>query len=201
MSKLILCAIIAVLLAPIQDDKITVHIPRELFFISSSEELFLNFFETYGGVISELSEDSATFWRNQAENAGTVYIEISFSYADLSTIREILEDEIFLYLLSVEYYIDAISGLDVEVDETATRYIFIADIEEFLRTRDYIFLLDFTFPSMGQLEYLLRIFSLYNMAYLKEIVFYLEDADTQERFRIYDFLLDAPLGLSMRHLN
>lgn len=183
----------------IKTSEITIFIPRELFFTGGSESGFLAYFEESGGVIAQL-EDQDAFWRNHPENAGEQYIEVSFSQLDFESVGKEIEDEIFFYLDSIAGAFESISGYEKETNEAATRVIFTADLEEMAEEQwGFIYLLDFVFPQLGQLEYLRRIFFLYDMAYLEEIVFYVEDSVTSESIKIYSFFLDAPLGLSMRH--
>ena len=189
------------------DDKITVYIPRELFFTGQApEDSFIALFKESGGVVAELSEDRHTFWRNYPENAGIAYIEVSFAYSDLRAMRSKIEAILQANLEAIIEGFDSILKIEKEICETYTRFVFIVDFEEFMDEwspligdRSIILLLDFTFPYLGQLEYMRRIFYLYNMADLEKIVFYTQDYETLERMEIYSFLHDAPLGLSMRH--
>jgi len=181
-----------------EDSKITVNIPRELFFAYGAEEYNVAFFEEFGGIV-ELFEDSNTFWDNYPENAGTQYIEVSFYRSDLAALGREIESGILSTLYSIVAAFDSISEFEKETDEIATRIVFMANFDELDANGNFIALLDFTFPYIGELEYLRRIFKLYDMAYLEEIVFDFQDNETQERIEVYCFLSDAPLGLAMRH--
>jgi len=183
-----------------ESNGITVHIPRELFFTGGSEEGFLEFFEEVGRVIAELADDNRTFWANQRENAGTINISVSFSNADRLLAKSAFEEELSLIFDSIVNAFDSIQRFEAETTETYARFVFTVDVEEFGADRNVIELLDFVFPYVGQVEYLLRIFSLYDMTNLERIVFYIEDSNTSERTEIYSFFEDAPLGLSMRHI-
>ena len=181
------------------ENEIALYIPRELFFHSSDEEFFLDFFQELGGTVAELDDDISSFWRNYPGNAGTVNIGVSFSYSDLTATRLIIEEEILLYLEIIVDAFDSISELQTEHSESYTRFIFVANFEELAGDPWFTDLLDFVLPYISQLEYLRWIFSLYDMDNLEKIVFYVEDSETLELIEIYSFFYDAPLGLSMRH--
>ncbi|MCL1992748.1 MAG: hypothetical protein FWG66_07360 [Spirochaetes bacterium] len=183
-------------------DEISVFFPRELFFISRSEESFLAFFRENGGVIPQwetLANDIVTFWENYPENAGTVDIGVSFPPANLTAVGLMLEEAIQSILETVIRDFDSISNFARETNEAYTRFVFFADLEALSEDASVIWLFDFVFPSLGQFEYVSRVIHLYNMVELKEIVFYMEDKNTLERIGIYSFFDDAPAGLSMRH--
>lgn len=185
-----------------ENDEIVIYIPRELFFTGGSEEMFLNIFREFGGVIADLADDSATLWRNQHENAETVYISASFSHSDLIDLRIAIDEDLQLIFESIVTSVGLISEFEKETSSVYTRFVFLADVEEFFG--DFramaIELSDFVFPYIGQLEYLRRIINLYDMGALEEILFYLEDDVTMERFEIYSFLHDVPLSLAIRHV-
>ena len=179
---------------------ISVRIPRELFFTGGSEEAFLEFFEEFGGIVAELNEDVTEFWRNHRENPGTVYIEVTFPLHGLAELIMLLEDDVHMFLEMIMEDFDSISAYEVEKNDEVTRFIFTADIDELAGGMGIIWLLDVVFPYLGQLEYLIRIFSLYEMDALQDILFCVEDAATGELIEIYSFLADAPIGLYMRHI-
>ena len=181
-------------------DKIAIAFPRELFFSGDfPEEDFLAFLRETGAVVAELAEDADTFWRNYPENAGTVDIAVHIPYSELTTIGADIESELQLQLESIAAAFDSVSDLETRTSRAYTRVVFVVDSDAFIDDPRVIELLDFVFPYLGQLEYLRRIFHQYDMTALEEIVFYLEDYDSQERIELYNFFLDAPLGLSMRH--
>jgi len=180
------------------DDRITIYIPRELFFAHGSIDAYISYFEEFGGIV-EFFEDADTFWRNYPENAGTEYIEVSFPHLVLAIVTQEMESEILLILDSIVAAFDTLTEFEKESDETATRIVFMTDFDELGANGGFITLLDFTFPSLSVHEYLRRIFNLETMANLEEILFYFQDSETQERMRVYCFFSDAPLGLSMRH--
>jgi len=186
--------------SPYENDDITIHIPRELFFTGDSEEAVLTFFEESGGIVTEPAEDIDTFWMNYPDNAGTVCIEVRFSPSDLATAGLELENDILFYLDAIATVSDPISAFQIETSEALTRFVFIGSFVEIAQDRRIVELLDFTFPYLGQMEYLRRIVQQYNMADLKEITFYLEDHEMAERFELYSFFQDAPpLGLCIHH--
>jgi len=180
-------------------ERVAVYIPRELFFTGGSESFFLEVLKNLGGVVDELAEDTEMFWRNYPENAGTVNIKVMFSHSDLIAAGLAMENELQAYLESIVFGFDSISRFEKEIREAYTRFVFIVDFEEFRKDARITRLLDFVFPYLGQVEYLRRVLYLYNMANLEKIVFYLEDNETLERIEMYNFLHDAPRGLSMRH--
>ncbi|MCL2407907.1 MAG: hypothetical protein FWC95_08260 [Defluviitaleaceae bacterium] len=180
-------------------DEISISIPRELFFTMGSEESILEFFGYFGGIVTKPLQDQDAFWRENQANPGTVNIEASFSPTNLMYMVYIIYEEIHWNLHLVTNFIESIYGTQIESDDAFTRFIFIADIDELANDFRIIELLDFTFPITGQLEYLRRVLSLYDMAAFSDILFYFADYYTEERFKVYSFLDDAPLGLSMRH--
>jgi len=181
------------------EEKITVFIPRELFFSGGLEEQILSFFEEWGGIVGTLDEDIQTFWRNYSANAGRVNIEVTFSRTDLTAIGLEMKNELLIYFEELMDIFDSISTFEREASNSYTRFIIRADFDEFIAEPGFIGLLDFAFPDIGVIEYLYRVFHQYNMADLKEIVFFVQDIETLERTEIYSFFDDAPRGLGMRH--
>ena len=181
------------------DNEITVYIPRELFFAAGSEVFFLEFFEEMGGIVGEIDEDEQTFWRNHPENAGTTNIEVRFSYSSLIETRLEVEKELKLFLDSILYAFDPISKIVREMNEAYSQFTFFVEFDEFLEDHRAIGLIDFVLVYIGQLEYVRRILTLYDMSNLKKITFYLKNDKTLNRHRMYSFFCDVPLGLSIRH--
>ena len=183
-----------------EGDTVTLFFPRELFFSEDlHEESFLGFLEESGGIVTEPAEDSMTFWDNYPRNAGTIDIEVNFLYSDMVEVREIVEFEMQFVLEGIENHLESILSITRESCDAYTYFYLTVILDDFMDDPRVISLLDFTFPFVGQLDYLLRIFHQYDMASLEKVVFYVIDNETDESFEIYNFLLDAPSGLSMRH--
>jgi len=181
-------------------EKITVYIPRELFFIGmQGESAALSFFEEFGGIVGILDEDVQAFWRNQSANAGTVNIGITFLRSNLIAIADIMKNELEMFLEAIAHNLG--STFEREISERYTRFVLGVAFYELVNEYPAVFieLVDFVFPEMGVIEYLYRIFHQHNLADLKEIVFYAEDPETSKRIKIYSFLHDAPIGLGIRH--
>ena len=183
----------------LDSEKITIHIPRELFFSYGSEEFFLFAFEEMGGVVTPPEVDVDAFWSIYPANAGTVYIEVSFPAGVLSILAEYMEDDIYFYMEIIVEAFDSLLDYIKESDAAATRLIFIGDFEGFAADDRAIEVLDFLFPEMGEAEYLRRLFMQYDMSQLSSITFYIQDFETGQLTQVYDFFADAPEGLAMRH--
>ena len=205
-----------------EEEQVSIHIPRELFFTGNlPEEAFLAWINNFGGTVAPLAEDADTFWQRYGENSravwfnyrddmdvfqekyaeivGTAYIHAKFPESDFITLGLEIAEYTQQRLTALIQLFDSISELKTETTEAYTRFVFVVDFDAFVEDHRIIELLDFVFPYCGQLEYLRRIFALYDMAMLEKIVFYIENAETLERTEIYSFLLDAPFGLAIRH--
>jgi len=181
------------------NEDVTVYIPLEFFFQVGSLESFTSVFRGMGGVVAELDVDVNAFWRNIRNNPESVYLEVTFSQADLAEMVYDMGELVRIFTEAIAESFGAITEFRKEVDDTATRIIFTADIYDLLDNYQghLISLIDFAFPTIGQFEYLRRIFSQYDMTALDRISFYFEDVETREIFELYCVLLST--HLSLRH--
>ena len=185
----------------INDEDVTIRIPRELFFMGGLEEEFIDFFGEWGGIVAEFEEDRTTFWRNQPENAGTIYMEVVFVRSDLAKLGMEVSRIIQAAAKEIMESFDPISAFNIEVSCEATRFIFTADFDGMATMGDWLFihLLDFTFPELSVLEYSRRVIFEYDMSELNEISFHFKNDQDLGLHKVYNFFLDAPRGLAVRH--